>query len=97
MIARGTAVDACGCDDLDMRDAVRIVLRPEHLRRTVPIALVVGVVLTLINQLDVIVGGDATVGVWIKTGLNFCVPFVVSSLGLLAGRAADGPATGSRS
>jgi hypothetical protein len=58
-----------------------------HLRRTVRIALVVGVVLTAINQLDVIVGGDATTATWVKCGLNFLVPFVVSNLGLLSGRA----------
>jgi hypothetical protein len=77
--------------------ALRIVLLREHLRRTVRIALVVGAILTLINQADVIVGGDAKTLTWIKVGLNFCVPFVVSNLGLLAGkraeaeREADGP------
>jgi hypothetical protein len=62
--------------------------RPEHLRRTVKIALVVGVILTAINQLDVILGGAATTGTWIKCGLNFVVPFVVSNLGLLRARSA---------
>ena len=57
-----------------------------NLRRTIPIALVVGVVLTLINQLDVLVAGRATTLTAVKIGLNFCVPFVVSNLGLLAGR-----------
>jgi hypothetical protein len=47
---------------------------------------VVGVLLTAINQLDVIASGSATAGTWIKSGLNFVVPFVVSNLGLLAGR-----------
>jgi hypothetical protein len=47
---------------------------------------VVGLVLTAINQLDVILRGDATTGTWIKCGLNFVVPFVVSNLGLLSGR-----------
>jgi len=77
-----------------MHGTVRIVLRPEHLRRTLLIALVVGVVLTLINQLDVIVSGDATLATWIKAGANFCVPFVVSNLGLLAGQRAEGRTTG---
>lgn len=72
-----------------MRDALRIVMRPEHLRRTVRIALVVGVILTLINQADVIIGGDAAALTWVKVGLNFCVPFVVSNLGLLAGKRAE--------
>jgi hypothetical protein len=70
-----------------MREALRYCLERRHLRRTVRIALVVGVVLTAINQLDVIARGDATATTWIKCGLNFIVPFVVSNLGLLAGRA----------
>lgn len=69
-----------------MREALNICLRPEHLRRTIRIALVVGTILTIINQADVIVGGDATVITWVKTALNYCVPFVVSNLGLLAGQ-----------
>jgi hypothetical protein len=71
------------------REALRICLRPEHLRRTVRIALVVGTILTLINQLDVIAKGDATTLTWIKAGLNYCVPFIVSNLGLLAGKRAE--------
>jgi hypothetical protein len=70
-----------------MREALRYCLERRHLRRTVRIALVVGVVLTAINQLDVIARGDATATTWIKCGLNFIVPFVVSNLGLLSGRA----------
>ncbi len=62
----------------------------QRLRRTVSIALVVGVVLTAINQLDVIVSGDATASTWVKCGLNFVVPFVVSNLGMLSGRAERG-------
>jgi len=60
--------------------------RPQHLRRTVLIALLVGVVLTLINQSGVLFGGHATTITWIRCGLNFVVPFVVSNLGLLSGR-----------
>ena len=69
-----------------MRDALAYCFRREHLRRTLRIALVVGIVLTAINQADVILRGEATTITWVKTGLNFCVPFVVSNLGLLAGR-----------
>jgi hypothetical protein len=79
-----------------VRWALKICLKREHLRRTLRIAFVVGLVLTAINQLDVILGGDATTGTWIKAGLNFCVPFVVSNLGLLAGKRAEQEATGER-
>ena len=69
-----------------MRDALAYCARREHLRRTVRIALVVGLVLTAINQADVIAAGEATATTWLKCALNFVVPFVVSNLGLLAGR-----------
>jgi hypothetical protein len=68
------------------RDALAYCAKPRHLRRTIRIALVVGVVLTVINQLDVILGGDATAITAVKVGLNFLVPFVVSNLGLLSSR-----------
>lgn len=77
-----------------MRDSLSIVFRPEHLRKTLKIALVVGSILTLINQADVFVNGSATTATFIKTGLNFCVPFVVSNLGLLAGVRGDKRADG---
>lgn len=60
--------------------------RPNHVRRTLKIALVVGVILTLINQSGVIFAGHATTVTWVRCGLNFLVPFLVSNLGLLAGR-----------
>jgi hypothetical protein len=68
------------------RGALAYCRRREHLRRTIRIALVVGLVLTTINQLDVILRGDATPTTWTKCALNFVVPFVVSNLGLLSGR-----------
>jgi hypothetical protein len=74
---------------MSLGEALRIVFRREHLRRTVTIALVVGTILTLINQLDVILKGDATVLTWLKCALNYCVPFIVSNLGLLAGKRAE--------
>jgi hypothetical protein len=66
-----------------------VVLRREHLRSTLRIAFLVGCVLTAINQLDVFVSGNATTATFVKTALNFCVPFIVSNLGLLAGKRAE--------
>ncbi|CAN5432794.1 hypothetical protein BH10ACT11_BH10ACT11_03600 [soil metagenome] len=71
------------------RSALEICSRPANLRRTLRIALVVGFVLSLINQGSVILGGDAQLLTWIRVGLNFVVPFVVSNLGLLAGQPKD--------
>jgi hypothetical protein len=56
------------------RAALAYVLRREHLRRTVRIALVVGIVLTTVNQLDVMARGEATAITWIKSGTNFVIP-----------------------
>src|SRR5919109_882712 len=74
---------------MSLGDALRIVFRRDHLRRTVKIALVVGTILTLINQLDILLKGQAATLTWIKVGLNYCVPFIVSNLGLLAGKRAE--------
>lgn len=74
---------------MGVREAVAIVFDPVHLRKTLKIALIVGCVLTAINQLDVFIRGDATTVTFVKAGLNFCVPFVVSNLGLLAGKRAE--------
>lgn len=60
--------------------------RPRHLRRTVTTALVVGAVLTVINQATILAEGDATAATYVRCVLNFCVPFVVSNIGLLSGR-----------
>lgn len=48
------------------------------------VALVVGTILTLVNQGSVIVGGDATAVTWVRVGVNYLVPFIVSSIGYLA-------------
>ncbi len=58
---------------------------PPHLRKTVTIALVVGTLLFLINQLDVVLRGDATVTVWVKSAVTYLVPFCVSTAGVLVG------------
>ena len=65
------------------REALRVVAYRPHLVRTVRIALIVGTLLFAINQLDVVVRGQATAWVWFKTGLTFIVPFCVSNLGIL--------------
>jgi hypothetical protein len=65
------------------REALRVVTYRPHLRRTLLTALVVGTVLFCINQLDVVLRGQATSTVWFKSGLTYCVPFTVSNIGIL--------------
>ena len=65
------------------RDIPQVCLHRGHLKRTVAIALVVGTILCLINQFDLIVTGRATGLVWLKVGLTYLVPFGVSNYGIV--------------
>jgi hypothetical protein len=65
------------------REALRVVAYPPHLRKTIRIALVVGTILFCINQLDVVLRGNATTSTWVKGATTYLVPFVVSNLGVL--------------
>ena len=61
-----------------------IVFSRTSLSRCIPIALLVGTILSLINQASVIFGGHPTDATWIKVGMNYVVPFCVSSWGFFA-------------
>jgi hypothetical protein len=65
------------------REALHVCAYPPHLRKTLGIAGIVGTILFAINQLDVVLAGRATAGVWIKIGLTYLVPFCVSNWGIL--------------
>jgi hypothetical protein len=66
-------------------EACRVILYRPHLRRTISIALLVGTILFCINQLDVVLRGQATTEVWIKSAVTYLVPFCVSNAGVLVG------------
>ena len=67
------------------REARAVLAHPSHLRRTAAIALVVGTILFCINQLDVVLRGEADAVVWIKAAVTYLVPFCVSCAGVLVG------------
>lgn len=58
------------------------------LSKCIPIMLIVGTTLSIINQAGVILGGDSTWATWVRVALNFVVPFVVSSTGFYLGERA---------
>lgn len=66
------------------REAARLWFARPTLRKTGTIAAVVGTLLCLINQSAVIAAGDATPATWLRVGLNYLVPFCVSSIGFLS-------------
>ena len=53
--------------------------RREIVLRAVKVALIVGTVLTAINQGDAILSGEITAGVAAKIGLTYLVPYCVST------------------
>ncbi len=60
------------------------------MRRTVTVALVVGTLLTLINQGDRLASGETDLAVALRIAANYLIPWVVSSIGYIsARRAAD--------
>lgn len=64
------------------------------MRTALPVALVVGALLSAVNQGAVIADGGGTPAVWLRVSFNFAVPFVVSSIGFLgAGRLRPGSVT----
>ncbi|MEV0174562.1 nitrate/nitrite transporter NrtS [Streptomyces sp. NPDC050803] len=53
-----------------------------------PIAILVGTLLSLVNQGAVIAAGEATAAVWWPVLFNYVVPFCVSSAGFFSCRRA---------
>ena len=48
------------------------------------IAGLVGTVLTLVNQGDVLLSGSHSGWLWVKIAMNYLVPFIVSSAGFIS-------------
>lgn len=61
-------------------------LRGYTVRTASPITLIVGTILSAVNQAHVIAAGEATAATWVRIAFNYVVPFVVSSLGYLSAR-----------
>ena len=70
------------------RECVVLFLRGVTLRTAGRVALVVGSILSAVNQRSTIADGTATWLTWVRVGVNYCVPFVVASIGFLSARRA---------
>lgn len=64
-------------------EAIGLFARGMTLRACVPVAGVVGCVLSAINEGTQLASGDAGLLTWVRAGLNFVVPFLVASYGYL--------------
>lgn len=64
-------------------DALRLLVSGATARTCLPVALVVGTVLSLVNQGDVVAQGMADATVVAKVLANYLIPFLTSSVGAL--------------
>jgi hypothetical protein len=62
---------------------LRYCLRRRQLRLTLPIALIAGVLLSLINQGGMLFDGRVDLGMCAMCAMNFVVPFIVLNVGVL--------------
>ena len=65
-------------------EAVVLIAKGVTFKTASKIALVVGTLLTAVNQGGVIMDGSATTATWLRTAANYVIPYTVASLGYLA-------------
>lgn len=65
-------------------EAVALFCKGATVRTAWKVALVVGAVLSAANQSGVLLAGEANWATWVRIAFNFCVPFVVASVGFLS-------------
>ena len=64
--------------DQSRKTWLQLALQPDIAGRGLKAALIVGTILTTINQGDVLASSAITPGILIKILLNYCVPYFVS-------------------
>ena len=65
-------------------EAVRLIALGYTFRTCFRVALVVGTLLSIVNQGSVLMTGEVTASTAIRIAINYLIPFVVSSIGYLA-------------
>ena len=68
-----------------------VCLDRRNLSQCIGAAALVGTILFLINQADVVFAGQATAATWAKIGLSYLVPFFVSNYGIVVGSRRSDP------
>src|SRR5260370_10189341 len=80
----GRVASSGGCPPWSRpREAARLFAHGITVRPCLPVAAVVGCVLSAINEGAQITAGHAGWPTWVRVGLNFLVPFLVASYGYL--------------
>ena len=66
------------------RDAVVLIVQGVTYRTASRVALVVGTILSAVNQGTVIANGSAVATTWVRVAINYVVPYTVASIGYLS-------------
>lgn len=76
--------------------AAWLILRGTTWRVALPVALIVGILLSLVNQGSELVRGDVDTLTLLRMAANFVIPYVVSSVGYLGAQLERRPMPASR-
>jgi len=74
----------CGLTWSTPVEAAGLIVRGATVRTAIPVAVIVGTVLSIVNEGQVVAGGHAGATTWIRIGVNYAIPFVVASIGYVA-------------
>ncbi|HEX9505401.1 MAG TPA: nitrate/nitrite transporter NrtS [Acidimicrobiia bacterium] len=66
------------------RECARLFAQGVTVRTAGRVAVIVGTILSAVNQGSTIVDGSTTWATWVRVGVNYCVPFIVASIGFLS-------------
>lgn len=67
-----------------LADCWRSARRPAIFRRCATIAVVVGTLLSIVNQADVLLAGQLDMVLALRIVANYLIPFIVSNLGAMS-------------
>jgi len=74
----------CGLTWSTPIEAVGLIVRGATVRTAIPVAVIVGTVLSIVNEGQVVASGHAGATTGIRIGVNYAIPFVVASIGYVA-------------
>ena len=66
------------------REGIALIAAGVSFRTCIKVSLVVGTLLSVVNQGQIILDGEATATTWVRVVINFVIPYVVASVGYIA-------------
>ena len=85
----GALAGLAGTTAMTISSTAEAKLRGRTAPTAAPTAAVVGTVLSMVNEGNIILEGHATVITWVQVAVNYAVPYLVASIGWLSARRTD--------